>query len=329
MLASGWTRCWTRPPGSGRGGFRLAVLSGNGERLVDGTALRANAELWAWLGEALGRHRSGEGEVGGRFRLRLLDAGGRAAGSVVIRGDDLGVVAPVVTPEERRAEARPAPDRPVPPEPPKPTRAPGAEAALRESRGRIAELERQRQATDRRAQEASVAATGEISRLRAEVRELDQAAGRASTTAGDTRRGLASAQGALALAQWDARKALARAEAAEAKAIGMERDAELRVREAQERAQKAIARADGAEKRVAALEGELGQAQAREAALEGAATGLRKDQVKLSAEIERRRGIVKRQHTTIDEMDAQGEWIVAKVDELVGDDEERPRRRRR
>ena len=105
---------------------------------------------------------------------------------------------------------------------------------------------------------------------------------------------------------------------------------EVRAQAIQEREQKAIARAEVAEKRLAALEGELRQAQACEAALEGAATGLRDEAVKLSAEIERLRGIVLWQHATIDEMDEQGAQIVAKMDEIVGDqDDDRPRRRRR
>ena len=111
--------------GLGAGSLRLAVLSGNGERVVDGTALRPRAELCAWLGEGLLRHRAGE--TGGRFRLRLLDAGGRAAGSVVFRGDDLGVgvrsdggkggaAVPAGGREVRRAEVRPTPPCPVTPE---------------------------------------------------------------------------------------------------------------------------------------------------------------------------------------------------------------------
>lgn len=70
--------------GLGARSLRLAMLPGNLERVVDGTALRARAELRAWLDEALGRQRLGN--AGGRFQMRLLDGGGRAVGSVVIRG---------------------------------------------------------------------------------------------------------------------------------------------------------------------------------------------------------------------------------------------------
>ena len=105
---------------------------------------------------------------------------------------------------------------------------------------------------------------------------------------------------------------------------------EVRAQAIQEREQKAIARAEVAEKRLAALDGELRQAQASEVTLEGAAGSLLEELGVLRAENERLCGIVLRQHATIDEMDAQGAQIVAKMDEIVGDqDDDRPRRRRR
>lgn len=323
-----------RATGLGTGSLRLALLSGHGERVLDGTPLGSRAELRSWLAGALRRH--WRGEDGGRFRVRLLDGGGRAAGSVVGRGTDLegAVLGPAR--EERGEDAQQAFPRTVPSQ--APPMDPDAEVALQAAYARISALERALQDAGRRAQEASATAAVERSRLQAELRELEEAAGRASTTAGDARRELANARAALTQAQRDARQARARAEAAEARVTELEGAlaergrAEAHTSAAEVRERLALARAERAGRRAAdlevELEAELSQARAREEALESATAGLRDELSALSAENERLRGVVLRQHATIDALEAQGALIVARVDEIVGV-AERPRGRRR
>ena len=71
----------------GAGSLRLSLFTGNGERVVDGTPLLPLPDLRSWLGEAMVRYRTADPD--GRFRLRVLDAGGRAAGSAVVRFADI------------------------------------------------------------------------------------------------------------------------------------------------------------------------------------------------------------------------------------------------
>lgn len=347
----------------GSGSLRLAVLTGGGERVVDGTALAPVVRLRAWLREAMDRHRPAE--AGGRFRLRLLDAGGRAAGSAVVRLEDIAEVLGDSRPANLAVASRSAPglasalarETPVGPHSPAShvgiapgraaqaeTRASIAEAALAEARRRIETLERRCQDAERRVREPSAGPTAELTRLRAEVRELEEAAARASTTAGDARRELAEARAALGRAKQEVRDAADRAARTEARARELEtRNAEQervkaevhtdraeqhrlveRLAESLDAERQAAARAGEAEQRLAALDAEFGryrrEAEGREAALEEEAAQRKAELAALGAERERLRGVVRRQHATIDTMEAQAEVINAQVHQLFDDE---------
>lgn len=113
------------------------------------------------LARGASKARNRSGDAGGRFRVLLLDGGGRSVGSVVIRGDAVGAPNSNVSRGERRVEVRPATTRP---DPALPTvaRDPARAGALWGARVRIAALECELQTAARRAQEASAARARDI-----------------------------------------------------------------------------------------------------------------------------------------------------------------------
>lgn len=69
------------------GSLRLYLVQDGGERAVDKSALEPVSRMWGWLEGAVAHHRPEDPDA--RFRLRLLDAGGRGAGSAMFRPTDL------------------------------------------------------------------------------------------------------------------------------------------------------------------------------------------------------------------------------------------------